>query len=195
MQTTLNAIRKCSPCISGWNTLLKSLNKTKADDEPLELSYILQSNGLDDAIWCLKAVDGKDKEIRLFAVWCARQVQHLMKDPRSIAALDIAEKFALGLTSEEALRDAAAAASYADAAAYAYADAAAYAAAYAADAAYYTAAAYAASAAADAAYYTAAVSAVSAASAAANAAYTSSREKQAKEFLRMCKGTKVQSTK
>ena len=206
MQTTLNAIRKCSPCISGWNTLLKSLNKTKADDEPLELSYILQSNGLDDAIWCLKAVDGKDKEIRLFAVWCARQVQHLMKDPRSIAALDIAEKFALGLTSEEALRDAAAA-SYADAAAYAYADAAAYAAAYAADAAYYTAAAYAASAAADAAYYTAAVSAVSAASAAAdaasaaadaadaNAAYTSSREKQAKEFLRMCKGTKVQSTK
>lgn len=32
-----------------------------------------------------------DKELRLFA---ARQVQHLMTDPRSIAALDVAERYA-----------------------------------------------------------------------------------------------------
>ena len=32
----------------------------------------------------------------LFAVWCARQVQHLMTDPRSLAALDVAERHANG---------------------------------------------------------------------------------------------------
>ena len=32
-----------------------------------------------------------DKELRLFAVFAARQVQHLMTDSRSIAALDVAE--------------------------------------------------------------------------------------------------------
>ena len=37
-----------------------------------------------------------DKELRLFAVWCARQVQHLMSDTRSVAALDVAERHANG---------------------------------------------------------------------------------------------------
>lgn len=98
--TTLNAIRKHSPCKDGWEKLLKHLGKTKADDEPVTLLTILDSNGLDDALWCLQAVEGKDREIRLFAVWCARQVQHLMKDERSIAALDVAERFANGDATE-----------------------------------------------------------------------------------------------
>jgi hypothetical protein len=37
-----------------------------------------------------------DRELRLFAVWCARQVQHLMTDPRSVAAIDVAERYANG---------------------------------------------------------------------------------------------------
>ena len=37
-----------------------------------------------------------NKELRLFAVWAVRQVQHLMTDPRSIAALDVAERYANG---------------------------------------------------------------------------------------------------
>ena len=52
MKTTLNKIRKHSPCADGWQKLLTSLGKTKADDEPLSLLTILDSNGLDDAIWC-----------------------------------------------------------------------------------------------------------------------------------------------
>jgi hypothetical protein len=86
------------------------LGKTQADDEPLSLITILDSNGLDDAQWCLRAVEGYDREIRLYAVWCARQVQHLMKDQRSIDALDVAERFANGLATENKLaaaRDAA----------------------------------------------------------------------------------------
>ena len=94
MQTTLNQIRAQSPCPEGWRKLLAHLGKTQADDEALNIAAILDSNGLDDALWCLRAVAGRDREIRLYAVWCARQVQHLMTDPRSIAALDIAERFA-----------------------------------------------------------------------------------------------------
>ena len=96
MKTTLNKIRKHEPCTSGWEKLLTYLGKTKADDEPLEITTILDSNGLDDATWCLRAVEGHDREIRLYAVWCARQVQHLMTDKRSLDALDVAERYANG---------------------------------------------------------------------------------------------------
>ena len=96
MNTTLNEIRKHSPCADGWSKLLRHLGKAAPDDEPLSLRTILDSNGLDDALWCLRAVPNCDREARLFAVWCARQAQHLMTDPRSIAALDVAERYANG---------------------------------------------------------------------------------------------------
>ena len=96
MQTTLNKIRSHSPCQDGWQKLLKHLGKTTSDDVPLPLLTVLNSNGFDDALWCLRAVDGHNQEIRLYAVWCARQAQHLMTDPRSTDALDVAEKFAQG---------------------------------------------------------------------------------------------------
>ena len=110
MKTTLNQIRAKSPCQNGWTKLLAYLGKTKADDEPISIATILDSNGLDDALWCLQAVKGRDREIRLFGVWCARQVQHLMTDPRSIAALDVSERFANCNATQEEL-DAARAAS------------------------------------------------------------------------------------
>ena len=177
MKTTLNKIREHNPCTNGWEKLLSYLSKTKADDEPLSIATILDSNGLDDALWCLRAVEGHDREIRLFAVWCARQVQHLMKDPRSVAALDVAEKYALGEATEAELtaaRDAA----WAARAAWAAADAAW--AAWAARAAYW--------AAADAAW--AAGSARDAASALGAAAHTNAmdemRQRQEAELRRIC---------
>jgi len=94
--TTLNKIKEHSPCEEGWKKLLKFLNKTKADDEPLLFSTIVESNGIEDAIWCCISTPEYDREWRLFAVWCARQVQHLMTDKRSIDALDVAERFANG---------------------------------------------------------------------------------------------------
>ena len=94
--TTLAAIRSHNPCVEGWAKLLKHLGKHEADDEPLPLVTILDSNGLDDTLWCLRSVDGYDREIRLYGIWCARQVQHLMTDQRSIAVLDVAERYASG---------------------------------------------------------------------------------------------------
>ena len=108
--TTLNKIRDCRPCADGWGQLLKHLGKTQADDEPLGFDVILVSNGIDDALWCCRSVPKHDKTWRLFAVWCARQVQHLMTDPRSIAAIDVAERYANGLATDEEMSAANAAA-------------------------------------------------------------------------------------
>jgi len=103
ISTTLNKIRKHSPCQYGWEKLLKHLGKTNADDEPLPLLTILDSNGLNDCLWCLRTVPEHDREWRLFAVWCARKVQNLMQDERSVAALDVAERFANGNATQEEL--------------------------------------------------------------------------------------------
>lgn len=119
--TTLNRIRAHGPCADGWQKLLAGLGKTAADDEPLPFARIVKINGLDDALWCCRAEPQYDREWRLYAVWCARQVQHLMTDQRSIAVLDVAERFANGEATREELllaRDAAWAA-VGDAAGYA----------------------------------------------------------------------------
>ncbi len=111
--TTLNKIREHGPCEKGWRKLLDHLGKTKADAANVAIETIIDSNGLDDALWCLCAVE-RTSEVqraeRLFAVWCARQVQHLMSDQRSIGALGVAERHANGTATDEELDAARAAA-------------------------------------------------------------------------------------
>jgi len=108
--TTLNRIREHDPCVEGWKKLLRHLGKTEADDEPLPFSVIVESNGIKDALWACRTVPEHDLEWRLFAVWCARQVQHLMTNQRSHDAINVAERFALGAATKnelDAARDAA----------------------------------------------------------------------------------------
>ena len=188
MKTTLNKIRQHAPCSDGWKKLLKSLGKRESDDEPLSILTILESNGLDDALWALRAVEGHDREIRLYAVWCARQVQHLMTDPRSVAAIDAAEAYANGTITTTQLVTARAAASAAARAAAASAGAWAAArdvvSAAASDAAWDAAMA--------AAAWAAAASAVAwdaaRAAAARDAAWDAARAAQEVELRRICGG-------
>ena len=99
---TLNKIRAHGPCEYGWKTLLQSKTGVGMDDE-FPLADVLDSNGLDDALWCLRCLPEHDKTWRLFAVWCARRVQHLITDQRSINALDVAERHAHGLATDAEL--------------------------------------------------------------------------------------------
>ena len=117
--TTLRQIRQHNPCSEGWRTLLSSLGKTGADDEPLPLTTILQSNGLDDALWCLMTITGHDKEITRFALACAQEVKHLMTDQRSLDALDALARHLESPLSREELDQVLAAARAADSAAWA----------------------------------------------------------------------------
>lgn len=169
--TTLAKIKGHGPCIEGWRKLLKHLGKITADDEPLALSVILESNGLDDLLWCLRTVPEENNRWRLLAVAFARKVQHLMTDPRSVAALDVTERHAHGLATDDELD---AARAVARAVARAAAEGAAW------DAAW--AAAWAA-ATRDAAWAAATWAAAGAAGAAGAAARAASRDAQALMFL------------
>jgi hypothetical protein len=137
--TTLNRIRAHSPCLTGWEKLLRHLGKTAPDDEPLPFAVIVKSNGLMDALWCTRAEPQHAALWRHFAVDCAERAAHLMTDERSRAALKIARRHALGEASDDELAYArrTAAAAYA----YAVADGAAWAAAWADGAAWADAAA------------------------------------------------------
>lgn len=121
---TLAALRKAGACYEGYNKLVhsiqgKAFSAEDADrnsyipfkhDAEIPLLDILKSNGLDDALWTLRCISGADRDLRLFAVWCARQVEHLMQDQCSKDALNVAERFANGEATDEeraAARDAA----------------------------------------------------------------------------------------
>ena len=80
--TTLAAIRAASPCESGWKKLLAALGKTKADSEPLDLLTVLDSNGLDDALWVMSFAMPDARLARHFQAWCAEQVLHIFEAVR-----------------------------------------------------------------------------------------------------------------
>ena len=71
MTTTLNKIKSYNPYYDGWNVLLQNLGKTETDDELLDIITIIDKGGIGLAIWCFRAVEGYDSEIRTFARFCA----------------------------------------------------------------------------------------------------------------------------
>ena len=144
--------------------MLKHLGKTQPDDEPLPLLTVLESNGFDDALWCFRAVDGFKKDKQLLAITYAREVEHLMP-AESKKALDVFERYANGLASQEEF----------EVARWAATDAAAWAAARAADA--------------DAAVYWAACAARAAA---ARAAYSTIKAKQENKLRQLLDKTCTQ---
>jgi hypothetical protein len=102
---TIADIRSWKPCYDPNKFLPKNWSGTVFD--------ILNHETIPpkDKLWVVCRKDLIDaKTLRLFAVWCARQVEHLMTDERSKAVLVVAEKFAHGEATEvelTAARDAA----------------------------------------------------------------------------------------
>jgi hypothetical protein len=108
---TMETLRSYAPCYDPSRYFPEDWSGTVLD--------IVMDNRIpwEDRLWVTMRDDlVSDKLMRLFAVWCARQVQHLMTDERSIRALDVAEAFANGNTPRQELdaaRDAARAAAWA----------------------------------------------------------------------------------
>ena len=148
IKLTLSDIRKRRPCKDGWRKLLKSLNKTKADETEVTFSYIAENNDVFDALWCLRCIDTKKhrKEISYLCADMAQSVLHIYEkeypdDKRPRDCIQAVRDFADGKINKQELvekRKAYAAAAAAYAAAFFATSAAAfatYAAAVAADAA------------------------------------------------------------
>ena len=108
--TTTARIDACNPCYERRARAMALLGITGPSDEPIGYAHLLDVLGLDDALWCCRAEPQHAAHWRRYAVWCARQVQHLMTDPRSLAALDVAERHAAGHATDQELAAARAAA-------------------------------------------------------------------------------------
>lgn len=80
--TTLARIRAAEPCRDGWAKLLAHLGKTAADDEPLELLTVLESNGRDDALWVIDNVLSGDRLFRHLQAAFAEPVLPLFEAAR-----------------------------------------------------------------------------------------------------------------
>jgi hypothetical protein len=124
---TLNKIRAGSPCVGGWQKVLKAHEHLGMDTE-FPLSSVLESNGLKDTLLCFEVLPEYIEIPKRFAIWCARDVQHLMEDECGVNAINVAERYLDGNATWEELR-AAAYATTVDAALAAYAAVDAYAAA------------------------------------------------------------------
>lgn len=85
-----------SPCLAGREFALRFASMEEAW-ESLERP--------DWALWVLETLGIKpERELRLFACWCAESVQHLLIDPESINAILTAKAFARGNKSAEELK-------------------------------------------------------------------------------------------
>ena len=132
LTTTLARIRKCSPCANGWQTLLKHLGKTEADDAEINLLTILESNGVQDMLWSLRAtVEDSKRVASQLAIEFAEQALPIFEkrypnDARPRNAIQAAKDYLAGKITLNQLRQSRAAADDADAAAAAAAAYAAY---------------------------------------------------------------------
>ena len=117
LTTTFKLLRKNDACRHRYAVLRKAL-KGRRDNEPIGIVEVLDHNGLDDALWALRAVPDeqaaeRDRLARLFACWCLRQVWHLLTDERSRTAIEVAERYAVGEATHDDLKAAARSAAYA----------------------------------------------------------------------------------
>ena len=191
LTTTLNKIRDFSPCTSGWKKLLSHVGTDFDPDAEINLLTVLESNGVGDMLWTLRATEQDSKRIASqLAIEFAEQALPIFEkrrpdDLRPRQAIQAARDYLDGKIDAAALQNAraAAAAAYADSAA-AFATAAF---AFADSATAIAAAAVYASDAAAAATTTTAVYASDAAASAASAAHPTrekARQKQA-EIIKM----------
>ena len=98
---SLAEIRAKSPCTDGWRKVLEAKGPDMEAQFPL--ADIIETNDFDDALWAMRCRPEHNNLWRKYAVWCARQVEHLMTDDRSVAALDVAWRHSDGLATDEEL--------------------------------------------------------------------------------------------
>lgn len=104
LTTTLQKIKSSHPCESGWKKLCKSL-KTTDPETPVTLLQVLESNKLDDALWCLRCWDYPDYSEVISRI--VESVEHLSTDPAVAECNRVTRRFNAGSATIEELQAAA----------------------------------------------------------------------------------------
>ena len=81
--TTFNKLHEFNACTSGYQKLARSLGGVNkyGKDTPISLDKIIESNGLQDTIWSLRATTESSEYLQIeFACRCAEHVLHFYED-------------------------------------------------------------------------------------------------------------------
>jgi creatinine amidohydrolase/Fe(II)-dependent formamide hydrolase-like protein len=101
---TLREIEEHNPCEGSWPTIVAAEHLHGGDyDKPFPMSAGMDATSMLDAAWALRCKPELEREARLFACWCARQVVHLTDDARVPRCIETAERYADGEATQEEL--------------------------------------------------------------------------------------------
>lgn len=112
LYTTLNKLKEKGACADGYRMLIKSLGSDFDKDKEISIAHIIESNGIQDAIWSLRATTIDSKQlIQHFALWCAEQVLEIYEkyhpeDKRVRNCIETTKKYIKGEASLSELREA-----------------------------------------------------------------------------------------
>jgi hypothetical protein len=106
MKTTFRKIKDCQPSPYSWEKLISYYNPFSLDEE-ISIKEIVESNGIDDAIWALWVVDDTEALISL-SIDLAEAVLHVYEkhfpgDTRVRVCIDACKKYIRGEISESEL--------------------------------------------------------------------------------------------
>jgi len=110
LETSLEDLESIDLPHYNWMKLLECLGQDLDNPDlsvKVSLRFILENNGLDDAILSLRAFPELAKPAAWFALFCAENVRYLMKDERSTKALDVARRHLLGDATRQEAQEAA----------------------------------------------------------------------------------------
>jgi len=120
IQTTFRKLHDAGACKERYRFLAKALGGIKAYgvNTPITLLQILDINGLDDALWALRACPDSDTFARLLACDYAEHVLRIFEtqypdDDRPRKAIAVSRRYARGEATDAELSAARAAAGYA----------------------------------------------------------------------------------
>ena len=118
--TSFRLLHDAGACKERYRFLAKALGGIKAygRDTPITLLQILNINGLDDALWALRACPDSEKFVRLLACDYAEHVLHIFEakypdDYRPREAIAVSRRYARGEATDAELSAAGYAAGYA----------------------------------------------------------------------------------
>lgn len=103
IHTTFRQLKEAGACSERYRYLARKLGGVKkhGKDTPITLKQILDINGLDDALWALRACNDSERFSRLLACDCAGRVLPIYEaqypeDDRPRKAIEIARRYANG---------------------------------------------------------------------------------------------------
>ena len=116
LHTTYRLLRQANACKDRYTVfrLAATALGYKGDNTPVPLTVLLQTNGLDDTLWALRAVLPSEKALRnrLARLLACDYAEHVLPvfetrfpaDPRPRAAIAVSRRYALGLATDDELR-------------------------------------------------------------------------------------------